>query len=279
AILIPQPGYPLFDFLAQLDDITTSPYPLVYGRGWQIERLALQERVRPGSRAVLLVNPNNPTGSYVRRGDHSFLVELCQQLDLALVVDEVFLDYALESTDGASPHSLAGETPALTFTLSGLSKISALPQMKLAWIVVNGQAKLRGRAIERLEVVADTYLSVSAPVGLALPTLLETRFSIQPQVQARIRANLKRLDAMLSARSPVSRLKAEGGWYAVLRVPAVHSDEDWAITLLEQDNVLIHPGHFYDFPANAYLVASLLTEAENFEEGMRRLLTRIQNHS
>ena len=279
AILIPQPSYPLFDFLAQLDDITTSPYPLVYGDTWQIERLALRERLRPGSRAILLVNPNNPTGSYVRRDDHSFLVELCQELDLALVVDEVFLDYALEPTDGASPHSLAGETPALTFTLSGLSKISALPQMKLAWIVVNGPPKLRDTAISRLEVVADTYLSVSTPVGLALPAVLETRFSIQPQVQARIRANLKLLDAMLSAWSPVSRLKSEGGWYAVLRVPAVRSDEDWAITLLDLDNVLTHPGHFYDFPANPYLVVSLLTQAEHFEEGIRRLLTLVQNHS
>ncbi|MGH9430517.1 MAG: pyridoxal phosphate-dependent aminotransferase [Terriglobia bacterium] len=278
-VLAPQPSYPLFDFLAQLDDITIRPYPLAYGDGWQIDRLALQERIRPESRAMLLVNPNNPTGSYVSSDDRAFVVELCRQLDLALVADEVFFDYLLESPDGGRAQSLAGETTALTFTLSGLSKISALPQMKLAWIAVNGPAELRDTAIDRLEVIADTYLSVSAPLGLALPELLDTRFSIQPQIQKRTQTNLMRLDTLLSVRSPVSRLNAEGGWSAVLRVPGVCSDEDWAITLLERDNVLIHPGHFYDFPGGGYLVVSLLTKPENFEEGVRRLLTRIQNHA
>ncbi len=277
SILAPQPSYPLFDFLAQLDDIRISVYPLVYGHGWQMDRFALQQKIRPESRAVLLVNPNNPTGSYISCDDRAFLAALCHEQELALVADEVFFDYRLETPADRAPQSMAGEKTALTFTLSGLSKISALPQMKLAWIVVNGPAKLMDAALGRLEVIADTYLSVSAPVGLALPELLQTRFSIQPQIQQRTRTNLARLDAMLPARSPVSRLYAEGGWSAILRVPAVHTDEEWATTLLEQDGVLVHPGHFYDFTADGYLVVSLLADSEKFVEGIRRLLSRIEN--
>ena len=278
SVLVPQPSYPLFEFLSHLDDIETSAYPLVYSHGWQLDHFALQERIRPHSRAILLVNPNNPTGSYVSPGERTFLVNLCQGMEMALVVDEVFFDYRLEAPLDRAPQSMAGETAVLTFTLSGLSKISGLPQMKLAWIVVNGPEKLMETAIARLEVIADTYLSVSTPLGLALPILLETRTSIQPQIQERTRGNLARLDAMLSAPSSVSRLKTEGGWCAILRVPAVRTDEDWAIALLQQDSVLVHPGHFYDFPSDGHLVVSLLTEPERFEEGILRLLARIESH-
>jgi len=278
SILVPQPSYPLFEFLSQLDDISTSVYPLVYSHGWQMDRFALQERIRPDCRAILLVNPNNPTGSYVSPDDHTFLINLCHEQELALVADEVFFDYRLETPLDCAPQSLAGETAALTFTLSGLSKICALPQMKLAWIVVNGPGKLMETALARLEVIADTYLSVSTPLGLALPTLLETRNSIQPQIQERTRGNLARLDTMLSAPSSVSRLKTEGGWCAILRVPALCTDEEWAIALLQQDSVLVHPGHFYDFPSDGHLVVSLLTAPDRFEEGVLRLLARIESH-
>jgi alanine-synthesizing transaminase len=279
SILVPQPSYPLVDFLAQLDDVVIDAYPLAYGDGWQIDRVALQQQIRPESRAVLLVNPNNPTGSYVSAEDRRFVAKLCGQQELAIVADEVFLDYSLAAPNGNRAKTLAGETMALTFTLSGLSKISALPQMKLAWIVVTGPAKLRDEAIARLEVVADTYLSVSVPLGLALPELLDTRVAMQSQIQRRIQTNLMRLDALLSAGPPVSRLKAEGGWTAVLRVPAVRIDEEWAVTLLKRDGVLVHPGHFYDFSAEGYLVVSLLAKPQNFEEGIRRLLARIQHEA
>jgi alanine-synthesizing transaminase len=277
SILIPQPSYPLFDFLARLDDVETVAYPLVYHQGWEIDPLGLEIRLRGTPRAVLVVNPNNPTGSYLSRQDLNFLSGICRQHQMALVADEVFLDYGLELPVGHAPRSLAGETEVLTFTLSGLSKVAALPQMKLAWIVVNGPEQLIQTAINRLQVIVDTYLSVSTPVALALPKLLETRSLMQPQIQERIRGNLQRLDTMLAPSLPVSRLRAEGGWYAILRLPAIKTDEDWAILLLEQDLVFTHPGHFYDFPSDGYLVVSLLPEPQTFEEGIRRVLARIES--
>jgi alanine-synthesizing transaminase len=276
SVLVPQPSYPLFDFLARLDDVCANPYPLVYDQGWQVDQGALQEKIRPGTRAILAVNPNNPTGSYLSSADRRWMRKLCRENELALVADEVFLDYSLEGPENGASQSVAGETEALALTLSGISKISALPQMKLAWIVVNGPTGLRDEAISRLEVVADTYLSVSAPTGLALPELLQTRASIQPQILRRARANLARLDSMLRPAAPVSRLRAEGGWCAVLRLPATRTDEEWAVAFLELDGVLVHPGHFYDFRSEGYQVVSLLVEEEKFEEGVRRLLSRVQ---
>ncbi|MBZ5545864.1 MAG: pyridoxal phosphate-dependent aminotransferase, partial [Acidobacteriia bacterium] len=182
--------------------------------------------------------------------------------------------YALEA-DARRVVSHASVRDALTFTLSGLSKISALPQMKLAWIVASGPADLLQPALARLEIIADTYLSVSAPLAHALPEMLETRRRVQPQVLARVRANLRWLDERLSPAIPLTRLKVEGGWYAVLRLPAVRSDDDWAVELLAEDGVLVHPGHFYDFGAEGHLVISLLPPPEVFQEGIRRLLARI----
>jgi alanine-synthesizing transaminase len=193
------------------------------------------------------------------------------------VADEVFADYAF-APDDERVVSHAGISEALTFTLSGLSKISALPQMKLAWVVVNGAPDLLPKALARLEVIADTYLSVSAPLALALPTMLETRRSLQPQILERVRTNLHWLDEQLAADLPVGRLKADGGSYAILRLPAIRSDEDWALELLAEDGVLVHPGHFYDFPLEGHLVISLLPPAEIFQQGIRKLLARVSRH-
>ena len=273
-VLVPQPSYPLFDFLAGLNDIRVIPYPLTYDQGWQIDLLTLEKRLEARTRAILVVHPNNPTGSFVRRHELAELHIFCQGHGVALVADEVFADYAL----GADPQrvvSHAAVTEVLTFTLSGLSKISALPQMKLAWLVVNGPPQLLRSGLARMEIIADTYLSLSAPLALALPGLLETRRTLQPQILGRVTCNLQLLDARLAAGQPVSRLVVEGGWYAILRLPSIRTDEEWAMELARKDGVLVHPGHFFDFSSEGHLVISLLTHPEVFEEGIARILNRV----
>jgi hypothetical protein len=273
-ILVPQPSYPLFDFLAGLNDVRVVVYPLIYDQGWQIDCLTLAKRLGARTRAILVVHPNNPTGSFVRRRELAELLAFCRQHDMALVADEVFADYPL-AADAQRVVSHASVTEALTLTLSGLSKISALPQMKLAWLVLNGPPELLRGGLARMEIIADTYLSVSAPLALALPALLETRRTLQPQILARVASNLKLLDARLASGQPVSRLIVEGGWYAMLRLPSIRTDEEWAMELARQDGVLVHPGHFFDFNSEGHLVISLLTRAEVFEEGIARILTRV----
>jgi aspartate/methionine/tyrosine aminotransferase len=215
------------------------------------------------------VNPNNPTGSFVHTNELRQIANLCKERHIAVISDEVFLDYALEKRPESS---LAFEEECLSFALSGLSKISCMPQMKLAWIVVNGPEELRRAAISRLEIIADTYLSVNAPIQHALPTLLGQREHIQRQLIARIRENLKTLHDLLRSNSALERLLIEGGWYAVLRVPVTKSDEDLAIELIERARVVVHPGHFYDFPQDGFLVVSLITPQAEFREGIERLI-------
>jgi len=268
-ILVAKPSYPLFDFLADLQDVKLIPYSLIYDHGWQIDFHTLEQAVTKKSRAIVLVHPNNPSGSYVSPPERERLNELCRKHNLALLVDEVFLDYA---HDGSHAQSFAGNNEALTFTLSGISKISALPQMKLGWIAVTGPGAHVKPALDRLEVIADTYLSVSAPVQWAASTFVEQRKSIQAQLVARIHKNLVGLDHRLAAQRLCSRLQVEGGWYAVLRVPVTHSDDELAISLLQHKRVIVHPGHFYDFPQEGYLVLSLIAEEDHFDEGVQRLL-------
>jgi aspartate/methionine/tyrosine aminotransferase len=268
-VLVPKPSYPLFDFLAELQDVRLVGYPLLYDHGWQIDWPSLEEAVNENTRAVVVVHPNNPTGSYVSAAERERLNELCREYGLALIVDEVFLDYAL---DGSLRESFVANDAALTFTLSGVSKISALPQMKLAWIAVSGSPGDIDAAMQRLEVIADTYLSLNAPVQLAAGTLLEQRKKIQPQLMQRARENLAELDRQLERQKSSARLQVEGGWYAVLRVPATQSDEDLAIALLRDTGTMVHPGHFYDFPRDGYLVISLIAREEEFREGMSRVL-------
>jgi alanine-synthesizing transaminase len=273
-ILAPQPSYPLFDFLGELNDVEVLPYPLVYDDGWQVDLEALASRWNSRARAVMVVHPNNPTGSYIQKRERARMIEMCCRARGAIIADEVFADYGFSAGAGRVV-SHAQACDALTFTLSGLSKISALPQMKLAWIVVNGPPDLRKEAQARLEVIADTYLSVSAPVALAAPQWIAGRHAIQSQVLERVKANLARLDEQLTPGLPVTRLKAEGGWYAILRVPSTRSDEDWAAELLTREGVSVHPGHFYDFPSKGYLVLSLLPAPEVFEDASRRVISRI----
>jgi alanine-synthesizing transaminase len=282
-VLVPQPSYPLFEFLAGIQDVKLAPYELVYDHGWQIEFESLRRAITPRSRAIMVVHPNNPTGHFTRHWELERLNALCREEsrepsrghELALIADEVFLDYGLDCAE--PPLSFASNDAALTFTLSGLSKICALPQIKSAWMAVSGPPALAGPALERLEVIADTYLSPNAPVQWAMAELLAMREAIQRQLRGRVQRNLCELDAQLqsAAAKLTTRLALDAGWYAVLRTPARRSDEETAIALLEREGVLIHPGHFFDFPGAGYLVVSLIAPEEVFREGIRRVLRAI----
>jgi alanine-synthesizing transaminase len=268
-VLVPKPSYPLFDFLADLQDVTLVPYSLEYAHGWMVDFQSITRALSERTRAILLVHPNNPTGSYLRAEEVQQLNDLCRERNLALIVDEVFLDYSLA---GASPKTLTANLDALTFTLSGLSKIAALPQMKVAWVVTTGPGSLLRPALGRLEVIADTYLSLNAPTQWAVHALFEQRHSLQPQISQRIRENRASLQKLISSQPACELLDADAGWYAVLRVPARGSDEDVVIDLLQKQNVVVHPGHFYDFPKDGFLVLSLITPTEIFHEGISRVL-------
>jgi aspartate/methionine/tyrosine aminotransferase len=268
-LLVPQPSYPLFEFLADLQDVKLMPYPLIYDHGWQMDFPSMRKAISAVTRGVVVVHPNNPTGSCVQPHEAELLNSFCREYGLALIADEVFLDYA---HNGKSRASFAMNRDVLTFTLSGLSKISGLPQMKLAWVVASGPQEQATAAMALLEVIADTYLSMSAPIQWAAPVLLDQRTSIQRQLMDRVLANLEELDRQLARQNACQRLSAESGWYAILRVPVTKSDEELAIELLRQRVVLVHPGHFFDFPSDGYLVLSLITQVEEFAEGARRLL-------
>jgi len=273
-LLLPKPSYPLFEFLAGLQDVRLVPYSLAYAHGWFIDFQSLECAITPRTRAILLVHPNNPTGSYVHLEELARLNTLCRDRNLALIVDEVFLDFPF---DFPPRNSFAANTEVLTFTLSGLSKISALPQMKVAWLAVTGPDSQVRPALDRLEIIADTYLSLSAPTQAALPALIAERHSLRPQLLARISENRAHLQSQLRTYPSCELLHADAGWYAILRYSANSStrasDEDLAIHLLRTHHVLLHPGHFYDFPSNNHLVLSLITPAPDFREGIQKLLS------
>jgi len=269
-LLIPAPSYPLFGFLADIQDVELVRYPLVYDHGWQIDFHSLQQAITARTRGVIVVNPNNPTGHFAKEKELAKLNELCAARGMALIADEVFLDFGLSDT---RPVTFARNVGALTFAMSGLSKIAGLPQMKMTWVIASGPEELKKQALKRLEVIADTYLSPNAPVQLATPVFLGQRHGFQKQVMERVRKNLAELDRQLSKQKACERFEVEGGWYAVLRVPATGSDEELAIELLTKGDVYVHPGHFFDFAAEGYLVVSLIAREEEFAEGMRRVLS------
>jgi alanine-synthesizing transaminase len=273
-VLAPRPSYPLFEFLAQMELVRVIQYPLVYDEGWSIDLDGLAQAISERTRAIVLVNPNNPTGSFVKRRELERLMELCAERGLALISDEVFADYRFGSDPERVP-SVNGIDQCLTFCLGGLSKIAGLPQMKLGWIIVDGPPAIQAEALERLELIADTYLSVGTPVQLALPRLLEAGESVQQQITSRVKENLALLRERIDDPSGARVLQVEGGWYATVRVPRTKSEEQWCLDLLQQDHVLVQPGFFYDFETEAYLVLSLLTPAEAFREGVRRLIAHL----
>ena len=272
-VLVPIPSYPLFDYLAALDSVRVIPYPLVYHGGWNIDFDSLTCAITSRSRAVVLVNPNNPAGSFLKKSELAPLIAICREHNLSLISDEVFADYALQD-DPRLVRSLTDLDQVLTFSLSGLSKVAALPQLKLGWIVTGGPRGDREQAFERLELIADTYLSVSAPVQWAAPALLGLRGQMQLQILARVRANREFLESQIGPASPWKLLATEGGWYAVVEAPRIHSEEEWVLSLLADDSVLVQPGFFFDFEREAFLVMSLLTPEEVFREGIGRILAR-----
>jgi hypothetical protein len=268
-VLVPRPSYPLFEFLANLESVEVRQYPLVYHGGWAIDMEALAAAVTERTRAVVLVNPNNPTGSYVKRAEIEALVRLCAERRIALISDEVFSDYAL-APDAERVPTLVDVEECLAFSMSGLSKVAGLPQMKLGWIVASGPAKLRAEAMEKLEWIADTYLSVSTPVACAAARLLAAGESVQRQIRERTAGNLAVAREALAG-SAAGILAVEGGWYITVRMPRIRSEEDWALELLTREGVLTQPGFFYDFESEAFLIVSLLTAPEVFREGIARL--------
>lgn len=275
-ILVPEPSYPLFEYLACLEDVALRPYPLVREEGWRIDLGALERAVGPRTRAVVLVHPNNPTGSFARREEADALEALAAERGLCLVVDEVFGDYAHGALPPDRLPSFAGRQGALTFVLSGLSKVVALPQVKLGWIAVSGPPEVAAAALQRLEVIADTYLSVSTPVQLALPELLAARGAIQAAILGRVRGNLAALDAALAAAGGAARrLPVDGGWYAILEVPRLHDEDAWVELLVREEGVIVHPGYFFEMPRDGFLVVSLLPEPGAFAEAARRLAARV----
>ncbi len=274
-ILVPQPSYPLFDFLAGLEDVELLPYRLVYHDEWLIDFDSIAEASTSQTRAMIWVNPNNPTGSFIKKSELAQLTQICADQQLALIVDEVFSDYAF-AADPNRVGSLVNVSEVLTFVMSGLSKILGLPQMKLGWIIVNGPENLRRQAQEYLELIADTYLSVSTPIQRAAPHWLKLAAPLQEQIHRRVRGNLLFLQTQLNAHPTCRLLRTEGGWYAILQSEVFIPEEDLILTLLEKDNVLVHPGYFFDFVAEGFLIVSLLPQPEIFCEGVRLLLNRIR---
>ena len=269
-ILIPQPSYPLFDYLSRLDDVVPGCYRLNYDLGWSIDLDTVRNAITASTRAIVIVNPHNPTGMFFDEADYQTLKKIAAEHALALIIDEVFIDFPLDP--GKKIVSTAGEEEVLTFTLNGISKMAGLPQMKLGWIIVGGDRKPVAEASGRLEILCDTFLSVNTPVQLALPGLLAAGATIRSNILARIRSNYVRLCEIVPADSACSVLKCEGGWYGILRVPRVMSDEEWSIELLESTGVHVYPGYFFDFEADGYLVVSLLVKEDIFEGGVKKLL-------
>lgn len=265
-VLVPQPGYPLFDFLADLDDVRIKPAPLVYDHGWQIDADGFRRAITPETRAIMLVHPNNPTGHFTKRWEAEELAQLCREFDLSLIVDEVFLDYGFE---GTAESFAAGIEDVPVHVVSGLSKIAGLPQMKAAWIVATGPSWVE--AMSRLEVIADTFLSMNAPVQWALPQWLAGRGTIQEQIRARVATNLAELDRRLGGQCTIERLQVEGGWYTTLRIPALQPDDRTVIELLGR-GVWVHPGSFFGLPESGWLVLSLLGQEEEFSAGVTTLI-------
>lgn len=270
--VLPTPSYPLFEMLGQAADVVLQAAPMAYHAGWELDMAQLAAS-GPRTRALLLVHPSNPAGNYIAREAWRQVQELAAAREWAVVVDEVFFDYPV--AEGGAPELEMNDLPALTFVLNGLSKLAGLPQMKLAWIAVHGPQALRAEALARLELLNDLYLSVDAPIQHALPAILSLRHDIQDQIRVRVRANLNTLDAVLKDQPALQRLRLEGGWSVVVRLPRVLSDAEWAERLLEQAGVLVHPGHFYEFEMESCLVLGLLSTGNYFGEAVRRMLALV----
>ncbi len=273
-VLVAQPSYPLFDLLADLEDVTLRSYPLHYepGGSWWIDFAELERRITPRTRAVLIVHPNNPTGHWTGQRERERLEEICAQHGLALIVDEVFLDYSLSGLQAGVRSFAAGGHPLLTFVLSGMSKIAGLPQMKVAWIATFGPEDVRAEANARLEIIADAFLSMNAPAQLALPVWLAERRGIQEQIRARVRGNLALLAGYADGPSGLTLLHVDAGWSAIVGLPKCAGEPECVERLVRERGVIVHPGSFYGMGEVNRAVLSLIGPAEEFAEGVARLL-------
>jgi alanine-synthesizing transaminase len=272
-VLVPVPSYPLFDYLAALDSVVVRPYRLEHHGEWSCDTDGLASAVTPATRAVIVVNTNNPTGSYLKRPELEAITSICLKHQLALVGDEVFAEYRLDA-DPARICSVLAQQDVLTFALGGLSKSAGLPQLKLGWIAVGGPDQLVKPALDRLELICDTYLSVSTPVQLAAARLLDQGGLVRSRIRDRVSRNYARLHDLAAGFASERVLRSEGGWYAIVQVPATQSEESLVLQILEHDHVLVHPGYFFDFPREAFLVVSLLPAPEVFDRAVNRVLTR-----
>lgn len=273
AVLAPRPSYPLVEHLTDLDGVALEHYRLEFHGRWELDLQDLREKAGAGRlRAIIMINPNNPTGSVVTDGELDAMAAIAREHDLALISDEVFTDYPIS---GIQPASALRQQTALTFMLGGLSKSVGLPQVKLGWIAVGGPAPLVADALERLETICDAYLSVSTPVQVAAPDLLNAGAAVRTQIQQRVRGNWAQLTALASANPACAVMPAEAGWYAVVQVPALASEDTIVLDLLEHTGVLVHPGYFFDFEREAFLVISLLPEPGVFASAAQALFSQM----
>ena len=273
-VLVPRPSYPLFEMLTQLDNVVARPYDLEYHGSWTIDFTSVERALSPRTRALLLVNPNNPTGSFASGREIELIAEIGAHYGIPLIVDEVFADYVLEPGTTPVRPAFPSRSDALVFALGGLSKSIGLPQAKLAWIAAAGPSQLVAESLERLELICDTYLSVSTPVQLAAAELIERGAAIRTQISARTRTNYRRLKDAAASVPSCDVLTACGGWNAVIRVPTLCSEEELMLTMLTTDGVLAHPGYFFDFPRESFVIVSLLVTEAAFAAGIARLFAR-----
>jgi alanine-synthesizing transaminase len=271
-VLIPAPSYPLFDHLSALDGVRAYQYRLEYHGGWTLDEESVEAAWTAGTRAVLAVNPNNPTGSFLAGKELDFLDRICTRRGAALIIDEVFADYPLADSSAPAARNPAA---ALTFRLGGLSKSAGLPQVKLGWIAVEGPDDLAAQSLARLEIICDTYLSVSTPVQMAAATLIQQGADTRAQILSRVRRNHTALRAAVANAPSLQLLQSDAGWAAVLRIPSTRSEEDAVLELLERDSVLVHPGYFFDFSHEAFLIVSLLPPPDVFDQAVARLVKRV----
>ena len=281
-ILFPRPSYPLFEFLVDLNDIKMDTYPLVYDYNskteypnWHIDLKALEDAITPATKAIVLVNPNNPTGSFIKKKELKAINDICKANNLVIIADEVFLDYCLEEED-QRVMSLVENKDVLTFTLSGISKIIGLPQMKISWIMVNGPEELKEMANERLEVIADTYLSVNTPCQNALKKWLSFQPEMRREILKRVRQNHQFLIETFKNITDCLYLNSNGGWYGIVKLPKTKSEEEWVFKFLNDERVFTHPGYFFDFEEEPFIVVSLLTPVTVFQEGIKRIVKQIK---
>jgi len=274
SVVVPIPSYPLFDYLTRANDVTTQPYRLFYDHGWHIDLASLSGAISPRTKAIVLINPHNPTGMFLKKPELQQIKTIAQEKSLSLIVDEVFAEYAFEDDLNRVP-TTADSQDCLTFTLDGISKMCGLPQMKLGWIVLSGERKVGQEATGRLEILSDMFLSVNAPAQNGLGRLLAAGSIVCSQILARVRTNYETLRSAISTGSPCSLLSSEGGWYGILLVPRTKPDEQWAMELLEEKGVYLYPGYFFDFEQEGCLIVSLLPDKNTFEPAVKILLAHL----